>query len=64
MAQSCRRQKTDPAWYYTGDVWRSEPNEQFEHFEHGEYDDDEYDDGDYHDDDNDHNEEDDDLFMQ
>ena len=51
-------------WSYNGDVWRSEPNEQFEHFEHDEYDDDEYDDGDYHDDDNDHNEEDDDLFIQ
>ena len=33
-------------WPYNGDVWRSEPNEQFEHFEHGEYDDGGYDDGD------------------
>ena len=51
-------------WSYNGDVWRSEPNEQFEHFEYGEYDDDEYDDGDYHHDDDDHNEEDGDFFLQ
>ena len=51
-------------WSYNGDVWRSEPNEQYEHFEHDEYDDDEYDDGDYHDDDDDHNEEDGALFIQ
>ena len=50
-------------WSYNGGVWRSEPNEQYEHFEHGEYDDDEYDDGDHYDDDDDHNEEDDALFL-
>ena len=51
-------------WSYNGDAYRSEPNEQFEHFESYEYDDYEYDDGEYHDDDNDHNEEDDSLFIQ
>ena len=51
-------------WSYNGGVWRSEPNEQYEYFEHDECDDDEYDDGDYHDDDDDHNEEDGDFFIQ
>ena len=50
-------------WSYNGDVWRSEPNEQYEHFEHDKYDDDECDDGDHYDDDDDHNKEDDALFI-
>ena len=39
------------------------PNEQYEYFEHDEYDDDEYEDGDRYDDDDDHNEEDGALFI-
>jgi len=49
-------------WSYNGGVWRSEPNEQYEYYEHDKYDD-EYDDGGYDDDDDDDNEEDDALFI-
>ena len=63
-AQADKLTHIGTSWYYNGGVWRSEPNEQVEHFEHDEYDDDEYDDGDYDDDIDDHNEEDDDLFIQ